>query len=122
MTRHTFDQAVFRLRKMTAAESEPVLTDSDLSAVLYDAQRIDRYGVKPSEEGWEPTYDLNAAAADAWQMKAAAAAGDYDFSADGASYSRSQIVAQCLAMEDRYRKRAGHRYGRRTTTTDVIAN
>jgi hypothetical protein len=51
----------------------------------------------PTEEDndlWIATYDLHAAAADIWQEKAAIVAGDFDFSADGGSYSRSQVVAQ----------------------------
>jgi len=39
-------------------------------------------------------YDINGAAADAWDIKAAKYADGFDFSADGASFSRSQRVAQ----------------------------
>ena len=51
----------------------------------------------PTEEAndlWLATYDLHAAAADIWQEKAAVVAQDFDFSADGGNYSRSQVVAQ----------------------------
>ena len=45
-------------------------------------------------DDWIDTYDLHAAAADIWQEKAAIVAVDFDFSADGGNYSRSQVVAQ----------------------------
>ena len=45
-------------------------------------------------DNWIATYDLHAAAADIWLEKAAVVAVDFDFSADGGQYSRSQVVAQ----------------------------
>lgn len=43
-------------------------------------------------------YDLNAAAADIWRMKAANAAKVFDFSTDNHSMKRSQLMAQCKEM------------------------
>jgi len=45
------------------------------------------------------------AAADVWDEKAAAVAMDYDFSADGGQYSRSQAHEQMSAMARRFRAR-----------------
>lgn len=42
------------------------------------------------EEGAPVAWDLWAAAAEIWSEKAAALSSHFDFSADGASYSRSQ--------------------------------
>lgn len=39
-------------------------------------------------------YDVHAAAADVWRMKAGHVADRFDFSADGASFKASQMVAQ----------------------------
>jgi len=52
---------------------------------------------------WAPTWSLNAAAAAAWDRKAAKAAGDYDFGTDGQTFSRSQVVDTCMKMARRYR-------------------
>lgn len=52
-------------------------------------------------------YDLNAAAADVWQRKAGHYQTAYDFSADGASYKRSQLIEHCLAMAKHYREIGG---------------
>lgn len=35
-------------------------------------------------------------------MKSAKVAGDYSFSADDASYSKGDVLANCLEMEARY--------------------
>jgi hypothetical protein len=55
------------------------------------------------------SYDLRAAAADIWERKAAHYVTAYDFSADGASFKRSQLREHCLAMADHYRKDSQHR-------------
>lgn len=47
---------------------------------------------EPDNPDWTATYDLHAAAADVWDAKAAKAAANYDFSADGGSFQRSQVT------------------------------
>lgn len=57
---------------------------------------------------WQPTYDLNIAAAAGWEQKAASVAARFTFSADGQIFNRSEIHAMCLEQADRYRhRRAG---------------
>lgn len=51
-------------------------------------------------------YDLNAAAAHVWRSKAAYVAGAYDFTADGHSMSRSQMVKQYKEMAALYASQA----------------
>ena len=53
------------------------------------------------------SYDLDLAAAAAWRERAGMQADGYDFSADGASYSRSQWFAHCQRMADMYAARGG---------------
>jgi hypothetical protein len=60
---------------------------------------------KDENEDWVPTYDLNAAAADIWDEKAAWLAGKYDFAADGGTYHRSQAYEQAAKMARYYRSR-----------------
>lgn len=52
-------------------------------------------------------YDLNAAAADIWQKKAAHYAGAFDFSTDNHSVKRSGLIDQCLKMARFYEERSG---------------
>lgn len=51
-------------------------------------------------------YDLNAAAATVWRAKAANVSAYYDFSADGHSMSRSQMVKQFQEMAQLYASQA----------------
>jgi len=56
-------------------------------------------------ESWVPTYDLNAAAADIWDEKAAAVVQDFNFSADGGRYDRSQVAEMYVKRAKYYRSR-----------------
>lgn len=57
---------------------------------------------------WAPTWDLNYAAELAWEQKAAKAAGRFDFTTDGQTFRRAQVLANCERMAARFRrKRAG---------------
>ena len=51
-------------------------------------------------------YDIYAAAADVWRMKAAHASADFDFSTDNHSIKGSQVSIQCLKMADYYEQQA----------------
>jgi len=54
---------------------------------------------------WKPTWDLNAAAAKGWELKAGKAAGRFDFGTDGQTFQRSQVVAHCNRMAGIYRRK-----------------
>lgn len=51
-------------------------------------------------------YDIAGAAADVWEQKAAHVSAWYDFSADGASFSRSQARKHYLEMAQFYRNQS----------------
>jgi hypothetical protein len=74
----------------TDSARDPLLADEELIAILNLTQAVDSVGTV--------TWDLNAAAAEGWRRKMAKAAGRYQFSADGQSFSRDQVIAQCKAM------------------------
>ena len=73
---------------------EPYTWDSSTTPPSQDAN-----------EDWIPTYDLHAAAADLWEEKAAVVGQDYDFSADGGSYHRSQVYEQYMKQARFHRAR-----------------
>jgi hypothetical protein len=52
----------------------------------------DSAGLAPSAAAYVTTYDLNAIAAGVWREKASMLAEDFDFTAEGASFTRSQAV------------------------------
>jgi hypothetical protein len=66
-------------------------------------------GTLEQNPDWTATYDLNAAAADIFAELAAAVVSDFDFSADGGSYSRSQKYQQLMQQSRHYRSRRNPR-------------
>lgn len=95
---------VARLRRMTA---EPITSDTYTQGEMLEA--IARYplpdsdGRKPTDTGWTGAWDINRAAADVWDEKASLLAADFDFSADGGTYQRSQAYLQMVATAKRFR-------------------
>lgn len=103
---------IAQLRRMVAEpSSDNGYTDAVLSETIARYPVADVAGELPvavdgsANSAWTPTYDLNAAAAEVWQEKAAALAAVFDFSADGASYQRSQAAAQAMRMAQWYGSR-----------------
>jgi hypothetical protein len=79
-----------------------VLEAAEIDALLERFRLADDAGRTPGSVGWLGTYALNAAAAEGWRIKGARVAGDFNFSADDASYSKGDVMAHCLEMEQRY--------------------
>lgn len=92
------------VRRMTGVTVEEY-SDNNLSSIIERYPLPDANGLFPKEDGWTPRYDLNAAAADVWAEKAAGLAGQYDFTADGASFERSQAYEQAMQQARYYRSR-----------------
>ncbi len=112
-----------RLRKMVDEPTEATYDDDLIDDYIEVYALLDVLGNDPYEidfstepptlserDEWIPTYDLNAAARDIWEEKASAIAEDFDFSADGGKYSRSQKYEQ-------YMKKARYHGSRRATKT-----
>lgn len=94
MTVAVSDADIATLRRRTTEPWGGTYSDLDLAELLAAHSLPDEAGNAPHEAGWAPTFDVWAAAADVWEEKAASLAGNFDFSADGASYSRSQAYEQ----------------------------
>ena len=111
------DAQVARLRRMVGEVDSTTYEDEDLADYIEAHPLEDARGEGPwieseSDPGtleenpdWTATYDLNAAAADLWEEKAASLAANFDFSADGGSYSRSQSYEQHMTQARYYRSR-----------------
>ena len=93
------------LRRMVAEPTVTTYTDTILSTMLASYPLPDADGEDPDDMLWAGAWDLNQAAADIWDEKAAALAAGYDFAADGGDYKRSQAHAQALAMARKFRSR-----------------
>lgn len=113
-------EQIAQVRRMTNEPTTEVYSDAAITSLIAAYPITDELGVDPyywdysngtpvktTTEGWIETYNLNAAAADIWQEKAAKVAEYFDFSADGGNYSRSQAYNQYMQMAAFYRKRAG---------------
>jgi hypothetical protein len=113
---------ITRLRRMVAESGSASYTDDMLSAAIERYPLPDELGAEPytwsytstpptktENTWWIDTYDINAAAAEVWQEKAVTLAADFDFSADGASYTRSQSYQQAMNAARHYQSRAATR-------------
>jgi len=109
---------VRRLQRMVDETDSTTYTYGDLADYIERYPLPDERGEDPytwdtsttpptqdANEDWIATYDLNAAAADIWEEKAAAVAEDFQFSADGGSFARNQRYEQYMRMAARYRSR-----------------
>ena len=83
---------------MAAWDAEPTLSEDDLDAVLGQAAKADSDGLAPDDEDWVPTYDLNAAAAAAWLVKAARASPLTELDPPESGIVTSKVFDNCRAM------------------------
>ena len=105
----TADQ-ISKLRRMVNEPTTATYSDETLQEYIEACPTMDENGESPrvpstttpgemmANPDWVATYDLHAAAAAVWEEKAGAVAPNYDFSADGGSYSRSQAHQQAMQM------------------------
>lgn len=96
---------VVKLRRMVAESTSVTYSDDDLEDIIETYPVLDSEGLDPDDDAWTATYDLNAAAAQIWEEKAAALIGLYDFNADGGSFNRSQMYEQAMKMARHYHSR-----------------
>jgi len=92
-----------KLKKMVAADVAPTLTDDEVDELLASAGLSDTAGLSHGDEAWSPTYDLNAAAAKAWLIKAARAAAMIDEPTSGEVTAK--VFDNCRAMARIYSAR-----------------
>lgn len=90
------------LKLLTAWDVEPALTEEELEGLLGTASKEDAAGLAPGDEGWEPTYDLNRAAARVWLVKAARASATVEAASEDTGNATSRVFENCLAMARLY--------------------
>jgi len=91
------------LAQMVGMDDIPTISGVDFD-MLYEqhAKVRDPYGLRPSDSGWTPTFDLRRAAVLGWRWKAGKLASQYSVSGDGRSLSREQWFDHCLRMAAEY--------------------
>lgn len=87
-----------KLKRITAWDAEPTLSEGDLDAALAASALADIDGLAPSDVAWKPTYDLNAAAAACWLVKAARASPQTEVDPPGSGIVTSKVFDNCRAM------------------------
>lgn len=115
-------EQIAQVRRMVAEPTDAVYSDAQIQSMIESHSLMDVNGIMPyilqsvttnpintPNPLWIPTYDLNFAAADIWQEKAGAAAGDYDFSADGAQILRGQVYRNAMQQARFYLSRRSPR-------------
>ena len=87
-----------KLKRMTAWDAEPTLSEGDLNELLTAAALEDAAGLAPSSEEWTPIFDLNAAASAAWLTKAGRASTLVEVDPPGSGIVSSKVFDNCRAM------------------------
>ena len=90
-----------KLKKMTAWDTEPALTETEVGELLDSASIADASGASPQNDDWLPSYDLNAAAANGWLIKAGRSANTTETDPDSLNVA-SKIFDNCLKMAKIY--------------------
>ena len=102
-----------QLKLITAWDTKPELTEDDLNGALATAAIADADGHAPTHVSWSPTYDLNAAAAAAWLIKAARAVPEVEVEGTDPAILTSKVFDNCRSMARIYA-------AKRTATVDMI--
>ena len=92
-----------KLKKMTAWDTDPALTDGEIDELMIPVCLEDKDGLAPTDPDWTPTYDLNSAAAAGWLIKAGRASATVEVDPPGSGLFSSKVFDNCRAMARIYR-------------------
>lgn len=99
-------EAQAKLETMVFADQDPALDNDQILDLLTYARRPDAADNDYTDADWDPTWDLDAAAAEGWRRKAGIAAARFNFAEDGQNFQRAQIYSHCLSQAEQYARRA----------------
>ncbi len=91
-----------KLKLLSAWETEPVLTETEVESILDSAAIADAEGNSPTNDNWQPTYDINRAAAEAWLIKAARASALTEIDPPESGIVTSKVFDNCVSMAKIY--------------------
>lgn len=101
----TEEEALARLERMVSADVSPTLDVDEVADLLEMAKVADDEGRAPSDEDWEPTFNLIPAAAEGWRWKAGKSVPKFGVTLDGETLNRQQVYAHCLKQAEDYANR-----------------
>jgi hypothetical protein len=98
------------LRRMINEPTQTPYTNALLARCIEKFPVMDDSGKESGDADWIAAYDLHAAAADLWAEKASLVQMYYDFQADGARYSESQLYEMAMDKSRFHaaRRKMGH--------------
>jgi hypothetical protein len=96
---------IAEVRRLVNEPTTTTYSDVLITTFIETYPMIDSDGIAPDETDWTAVYNLNRAAADIWEEKAAAVAEKFDYAAEGSSFKLSQISMQYLEMAKALRAR-----------------
>ena len=99
--------AATRLTLFGETATEPVISSTEQGILLDMSKTVDKYGVWPTETGWEETYDVNHAIAQSWLLKSSRLAPRYLFMSGGKMLSRNQYYDHCMKQYKVYAMKSG---------------
>lgn len=91
--------------RFTQAERQPILDEEEIDDLVARSKREDGEKRPPTDEDWEPTWNINAAVALGWELKAGKLATDFDIRSADQDLKRSQAYEMCLRQADRWKRR-----------------
>lgn len=100
-----------RLKAMAAWTTVPELSDEEIDALLANHQITDANGVAPGGVGYVPTYNLRAAAREAWSWKLGRCSDQVSSDMDGDRMSSNQLFDHCRAMRDSFAQTGSPKIG-----------
>ena len=99
----TIEAARAQLAVLIAKTSQPVVTDEEIDVLLDGARRPDANGLVYGDDDYSPTWNLNAAAAAAWSLKAGRCADLVDMSVGDLRMSNSKLFEHCNTKAAEFR-------------------
>lgn len=100
-----------RLKIYVSWETEPRLTQPEITELLAMHQITDEAGVVPGDPGYVPTYNLRAAAKEGWTWKMGKCSDMVSSDMDGDRMSSNQLFDHCRAMRQRFLSTASPKVG-----------
>lgn len=113
-------EARARLTLFACANDQPALASEELDILLQMARVLDKNGLRPTDTGWEPSFNVNYAVSQAWLLKASRLADRYLFMSGGKMLSRNQFYDHCMRQAKVYAAKAGIRSLRLSYAVDTL--
>jgi hypothetical protein len=103
--------ATARINLYCPTADDPALTEDEIALLLAMAAVVDEEDLEPAEEGYTPTYSVLGclrAAREGWVAKRGKIVGRFDFTTDGQTFRRSQVLDHVDGQIDRLNRKINH--------------